>query len=389
MDENKEDYLEEKKMINKMLDEGKINQQEAEKLMDSIKESYNRGVNQQNKTNDGFDKEQFKNLENIIKETVSAKDSSENVVRFNEEFEGQFSSQKVELDLNMVNGKLNIKSWEKDYFKCEIEHRIKAENLEEAKEVKKDLFQINIEDDKMEIQVERENEARIKLYLPQELKYNIKIDCRNTRIKIADLTSINNIVNVRNGKINLREITTENLMTEVRNGNINAEQITAKTINMNARNGNLNLHNIKTDIIEGNTRNGKISLRNIEASNGKFNSRNGSIYFEGNSNKVDANTRNGKIKIRPLTLDSCDINLKSRNGSIETIMPPECNFIFDIRTNKGKIKEDFNDDIDYIKKEFNKNNKHCIFQNKNRENEKENININIRTRNGHVYCYEN
>ncbi len=117
------------------------------------------------------------------------------------------------------------------------------------------------------------------------------------------------------------------LMLDVTNGGIELEKMTGGA--------------------EVKTMNGSVSLV-LTSQKIKASSINGKIDIEGHTGSIDALTKNGRIECVMSTLSGNDgVSLKTTNGSVELIVPPDISATFEVKSHQGAIMIFGFDEIEY------------------------------------------
>lgn len=261
----------EKKLILRMLKEGKITEDEAITLLDSIKDK-----KKTTRTNTDFD-----SLINKISETASkiGKKSQEMVSNFDfEDFTNIFTpaDQKNKAE------------------------RLASENI------------IGLEDPSLYV----ENQSgKIKIYSWDNEEIQVTADVSYDDRFIADTYDF---ISIRreDDKVyiepNYDSVSGRYFSIDL---NIALPEKHFKEISLKSTNANLEIENLKADSLLVKTINAKISGKNIEAKEGEVSSTNARISLEKLSgDKLEIKTTNGKIDIKDI--DYLDIEMKTTNGSL-------------------------------------------------------------------------
>lgn len=263
----------EKKLILRMLQEGKITEDEAITLLDSIKDK-----KKATRTNTDFD-----SLINKISETATkiGKKSQEMVSNFDfEDFTNTIFSSSTDLknkaerlaSENIIgldepslyvenqSGKIKIFSWDNEEIQVTADVSYDDRFIADTY----DFISIRREDDKVYIEPNYDS------------------------------------VSGRYFSINL---------------NIALPEKHFKEISLKSTNANLEIENVKADSLLVKTINAKISGKNIEAKEGEVSSTNARISLEKLSgDKLEIKTTNGKIDVKDI--DYLDLEMKTTNGSL-------------------------------------------------------------------------
>ena len=353
--------MEEKEMINKMLKEGKISQEEADKLLGALKKSY--GLDDDEKIEDYKDEtktktEQKKNkdkdyqgnseedsqLSKLIRKNVEKTvNNSTGIIdeikslfngffgtgyEFVKTFRGKFTVDVPLIDLNNTNGMIKVNTWEEDEYKLDLNFSISADDESQADKIKDEIYELSQEEDKLQLEIENKKAHRISvdifLTLPKGFVYETNIESTN-------------------GKIRVEKLQTKGLRV--------------------------------------NTKNGKMTLADIKGTDTKVKGTNGKIYYNGISDNVILKTTNGKI-LADLINSKTNLELKTTNGSLEVNIPHEAEFYVDSKVKLGSIGLAL-DNVNWVKEKEKVVKKHYIVESNNWE-ENKGIKVTARTTNGSI-----
>ncbi|MGM0436706.1 MAG: DUF4097 family beta strand repeat-containing protein [Bacillota bacterium] len=337
-------------MVKKMLKEGKITKEEADELISALKESY--GIDQKDNKfeKNNYEKNEFKDnktqkksksiAENItenIKKNIDGEkisrnikkgiedslDGSSNIVdeiknmfgsffgsgyEFIENFKSNFNSKNPIIDIDNTNGKIKLRSWNKNEYSLNIKFNILAENREKAEVIKNKIYNIKNSDDNLQISIDNIKDHRIStdifLTLPTDYFYQGNVESINGKIRIEDL--------------------------------------------------NFNSFRLKT-------KNGKIDLVDIDIKEGKVESTNGKIFFDGNANKLNLSAVNGMITAILNKNDNSNIKIKTTNGTQNISLANKAEYFIDTKIKIGSISLNL-DDMNFIKEKEGLTNKHYILK---------------------------
>ncbi len=277
---------EEKKLILRMLKEGKITEDEAMTLLDSIKEN-----NKQNKA----DFSQFGNFSqfesNLIdkisqaatkitkksQEMINSFDFEDINIKFNSNFEqksriDRVVSEKFDEDKEKVlevynkNGKVSISPWEND----EIEAR--ADVYYDDRLVSKDYNFLTIEKEEGKIVIEPNYESaspryfdlNTKVFVPNTIMDRLIVETKNGSIELENLEVKNLEVNTINSKIKLNNLKSENSLISTTNARISIDGIEGERLDVDTTNGKIELNNVGVKLIDLGSTNGTILIANVK-----------------------------------------------------------------------------------------------------------------------------
>jgi DUF4097 and DUF4098 domain-containing protein YvlB len=191
------------------------------------------------------------------------------------------------VSITIVNGYIDVKTWEVESVDIEVEERIKAPDEERAEEIAKDV---------------RLDGHRIGSELRIEIDYGDSYHLRRNYACNID-------VKVPAGV---------ELELETTNGRIDVARMD-KDVRAGTTNGSVHLDGCRGGAVLTST-NGKVSCGQVE---GRLSASttNGSIEIEGASGDVDASTTNGGISLEIDKDAGCTISASTTNGHVEDDLP--------------------------------------------------------------------
>ncbi|MGO1818262.1 MAG: DUF4097 family beta strand repeat-containing protein, partial [Senegalia sp. (in: firmicutes)] len=277
---------EEKMIILRMLKEGKINEDEASKLLDAI---YNKDKSEDNsKTNfKSNNKDWQKDFDNTINKLENGlnkfgekfgekmdkigKEINEDSDSFADKIMSSFNSfidkdlndilgryeikketleleiddiENLQLDIKGINGDININPWSKDYIYVEAICHIKKNKISKENQI---------------ISVKKLDNT-VLLNPLFESNIAVKLDISLPAKKYENI-----ILNTTNGKINILDLNCNDIKAFTKNASINLYDINSDNINLSTKNGAVNINNANSEKISANTTNGKIKINNINS----------------------------------------------------------------------------------------------------------------------------
>ncbi|WP_100374012.1 DUF4097 family beta strand repeat-containing protein [Bacillus sp. FJAT-45037] len=222
------------------------------------------------------------------------------------------------IDISLENGSITFVPWEEPDVRIECEARVyRVKDTEEARRVflQEATFRVN----------------------EQKLLFHTKVKSMKVQATVY-----------------VPKTTFDHLKLYTFNGQIKGEQITVDTFDVNTLNGAISFQSVKAKKIMAETVNGAIDLKHLEADLVDVKTVNGSITLSGRAQDVDAETVNGGITY---TLDRLEesgyADLKATTGSVHLYVPEDMRVEGKLKTNVGSFSVDMNDhEILDEKKEF-------------------------------------
>lgn len=313
--ESREEIL----MILKMVQDGKITNEDAAKLIEAIEGKKNTGSNRnesREKKKSGSKtsfEEKMENmaegLENMVSDVV---DSTEKAFRnfpdinfgnwFNNTEKRHFSYKATEgmkLDITTKNGSIRVHP--SDNGKINAVFSISAKRDADIDEVMKTIS-IDHTDEKLEI-----NASGVDGGVSIEL-----------RIPLIDYG---------------------NVVLKTKNGSLRCGTVNASDLELLTKNGSLKVEGAKSPTIKAITKNGSIACSDCESEKVGLNTTNGSVgVYDSTCTLLDLNTTNGSIKCIASKSDNIEANTSNASIRMEDFGPRGQNGIMNLKTSNGNIR---------------------------------------------------
>lgn len=299
----------EKKMILKMLEEGKITAQEASELLEAC--SSDKFENSfASKFSSSVEKAVKKAAEKIenIDINIDLDDLMKNSRKFVSSFPYEVSdSTKIEdeiksVDVNIANGSVNIqRSYESN---VRVDEVVAFKSKEDKQD---DILDVIVNDGTLMISVkegfEERTKSEVEIYLPTATYDNLKVRLANGSFELSDTNFKNSDIENVNGRIEI-ENSESNFKLEDVNGRI-ALKNTKGNVDARNVNGNISLNHITGEDLDVKCVNGSIKADAFSFNNSNLKSQNGRISITSilSGKSIVATTSNGEI-----FLDSSDYN---------------------------------------------------------------------------------
>lgn len=372
---------EEKMMILKMLEEGKIDSAEAIKLIDAIASDENNSSDKSSKREHIIDSKKVADTLETVGSTIS--DTVLNLVEgiknidFSSVISGNYETADVNLtkdissinkaiiDLSSTNGYIRVTPVESDNLMIKVNCKYKAEKISNIDE----LYNFYIKDNtiKFEPTAKAKNNTVLNLnvLLPNKKYEEIKLYSTNGDLEIDDLDTNLLKLNTTNGQIDTASMTAVETTIRSTNGNLKIENINGTKLDALTSNGRIEIVNANEKFIYAKTTNSGIKADNIR------------------TNNFMAKTTNGRIETT--NIDCNILELHTTNGSISSILSDiNRDGKYDLSTSFGSISLD-KDDLIYDIKDLDKSgSKKILAKDSNYDNSNNKIEINITTTHGSI-----
>lgn len=221
-----------------------------------------------------------------------------------------------------TNGSVKLEPWEKDFTQIIVNGVVtKASDEREARAILSGLIKQTSDQDSytFEVQDKKGVRASIEVLMPQR-DYEL----------IETVTS--------NGSVRFEELDAKKLAIETTNGSIRLYDIKTEEITANTSNGRIFFQQIEAAHCYLRTSNGTIQFKGVDLGESVLRTTNGSITLEGSYQSIEADTTNGSVRVYQERDEQSALALKTSNGSVKVIYPEHVTGVHGVlRTNHGSI----------------------------------------------------
>lgn len=331
--------MEERKMILKMIEEGKITAEEGLSLLQALEKPDKEGG--KDKESSKYSHQQKEQSEQFYKIRNEWQEATEKIIgsankgatklvdlfgkaihklqTMDVDFDFDFSfgsAVKVtevfqkdpfeakDLFFSMSNGSIHCTSWEKEYAQIKATAQVsKVENEQEAREKLTQIIEQKEGEEEYSFLLKDKKNIRVSLevYLPARLYHSLKLETKNGSVRLSDL-EINKVV-------------------------------------IETSNGSIRIHDLKGEKVLGKTSNGRIQYQDIQVLESNLVTSNGSINAKGNLQDIQCETTNGGIRIEQEQEGKSNISANTSNGSVRIIYPDDVSGVYgELKTDHGQLK---------------------------------------------------
>ncbi|WP_347548803.1 DUF4097 domain-containing protein [Pseudalkalibacillus hwajinpoensis] len=302
---------EERRMILKMIEDGKISADEGTKLLKALGSNEEAGEHKREKTSDhadrttasGYKVGQF--VESLIQK-VKDMDLDFNFGS-SEEVSHVFEQSDVDpktLDVHIRNGEITLQTWDRNDVKIDCRANIyRVSNQQDARDkLLRDTY-FSVENGRMTFKSERADvKVSLVIYVPSSDYEGIWVTTFNGDVTGENMTSAKAKLKTANGKIGVRKSSVKVLEAETGNGAI---------------------------VVEGSS--GEIC--ELETANGP-------ITIDGTFVETEAQSMNGTIRHTLQNPVNGSADFKTVNGTIHVVVPKGMNIKGDLKSTIGAITTD-------------------------------------------------
>lgn len=326
---------EERRMILRMLEEGKITAEEAEALLKALGESAKPPEAEAENQEDPWVRlekmgEEFASKVEIATERFSRSleasvgDKLGRLPKilarfpfFGYEEEQEFTSvikgsvgpgEVIPVAINNANGPIKVQGWSEEGYQLTVTQRMRGGDREH---LSTQIHDIGWEDGaertdfRLTVPILSDTSLSLRLMVPQERMYEVKLQSQNGSLRIQDLKGTN--------------------------------------LKLDTVNGSTHLHSISAHTIRGEGGNGSCEMKDVEANLVRHSLGNGSYKVSVVAADVELLTTNGSVNVRISDVKGVTrYNLRTTNGSIKVSVPHQegLGLALDLQTSVGRISQD-------------------------------------------------
>lgn len=341
-------------MVLKMLQDGKITNEDAAKLIEAIEDTSDSNKKQFEKTyrkkysrKTSFEEKMdnmAEGLDHMINDVV---DATSNAIGhfpemnfgnwFNTAEKRHFSYKaydQMKLEITSKNGSIKIYPGNE---KIDV-----VLNIHTKKDIRDIMQNIHIEHNESGLYIDAsgvDGGVGIELRIP-DMKYgNVKLQTKNGSIRCCPINARDIEFLTKNGSVKFSEVSSPSIKVLTKNGSITAESCRSEKIGLNTTNGSITVSDSETTVIDINTTNGGVRC------------------YRNMADDIEAGTSNASIRMEynePLNENGV-MNLKTTNGSVLIKIPEDIGTLFKAHAGRnGKVIVNFpctiNESMEYAGK---------------------------------------
>lgn len=407
---------EERMMILSMLEEGKIDSEEAIKLLEALEESEifmpveenseKEKLIDMDKTKDKIEefgkviKEQGKKVEDIgvdlgnkiseiflgIKDNKTLEGFLGGYETINTSIEKDISHiENPSIDIKSINGSIILENWPEDHILIKINCKYKNKLLDNND----DFYTFYQEGNKLVFMPKFENKVMInlKVSLPDRIYDEIHLDSTNGQIKVEDFQVNNLVLNTTNASILVEDIKSQKTSFETKNGRISLKDISSPIIEASTTNSNIITEDIICEELSLFTKNGRIIISDILSNHILGSTTNASIEANDiSSREIILSTSNDKITLEDLSPEKIEyLKLSTSNASIDVeIGETSKEAYFDLETSLGNIDLEIPDLVYKVNRQVNLGKKNIVAHSIDLNEEEKYLRVFASTSNGSI-----
>lgn len=341
----------EKLLILKMLEDGKINSKEAIDLLNALDDSQNSsdtsGTKPKNFTKvlDGLGSnlaesisDSIASLVNNIKNIDLGPSSGEFKLLEKNITEDIALMDSPNIDISTLNGFINLEPVDSNKLMIKLEASYRGEENIDIE----DLYKLSLENNtiKFEPSLRAKNTSMsLNILLPKKRYRSSSLESKNSAISIKDLDMDSLKITTTNGNVRMANMSLGDGTVKTSNAKVNIDNIRGNKLDILTSNGTVELARLYEKFIYAKTTNGNIKADKLEAFN------------------IILNTTNGNISTKDTSSNLLD--LSSNNGSIASRLPKNRELQCELSTSFGGLKLD-RDDFIYDTKKLDKSNQKLV-----------------------------
>lgn len=209
----------------------------------------------------------------------------------------------MDLDLEGINGQISIKKHAEN--KIIIKSKIRS-----PQSYTDDVILFSGSENAVTLKLNKTEFISVshEVFVPAVTFNKIRLETKNGKIAVEDTLSKQFESVTKNAVIDLMGVNSDSIFIDTKNAKVFANYIIGKTVNINTKNSIIDVKNIKTEKLSAITANGKIAVENVQNIDGsaditlELKTKNGDIKanmndMENRAYKVQARTTNGGINL--------------------------------------------------------------------------------------------
>ena len=235
---------------------------------------------------------------------------------------GPVETDKLLLEVESRNGKINVSTWDKPEYKIDLLIKARGYTEEEADKNLKDLI-VNFS----ETEVDGLKKLNLSFDHPaHRVSYSVHVDATLPKGVETEL----------------------NLKTS--NGSINLAGIDGSKLDLHTSNGKILMESVSAERVDGKTSNGAVVLDRVDAPVLNIRTSNGKIGGELRSRDAYLKTSNGKIQLSLPCNEGGNYELLTSHGTIDLGVSddPDNGYDLDLTTSMGRISVDL-PELEYLR----------------------------------------
>lgn len=227
--------------------------------------------------------------------------------KFEDVVEGQLGpGEDTRVELRSVNGRLTVHGWDEPGYRAVINTTIRATSREQAEEKRKDAFEVHQEDNLLRIASKRGIPGlgiSVELHLPRDRVFDLDLKTSNGRVEVEGIQAGQVEAVTSNGRIVVKDSKVEKAHLSTSNGRIEALGVSGD-LKANTSNGRVVVSAMPSEKdreMDIRTSNGKVVVGLADAADHGY--------------KIRASTSIGKIILTSPDMEILEGDTKSKEGA--------------------------------------------------------------------------
>lgn len=224
-----------------------------------------------------------------------------------EEREGRFAGDDVQLEIATENGAIELEGWAGDFYRLTLKKKVRGSDDQSARARATEMVEVIEHDEGLRIisHAGPSEALHVKLSVPQNKRYGLSFSTSNGQVYVAALGAVGGSISTSNGKVELKDLTGERLTARTSNGSVECTALNMQELILATSNGRITGNRAFAQRLEASTSNGSI----VVSPQG----------IPGQGQSLDLHTSNGGIyvKLPPELQDACWIDASSSFGVIK------------------------------------------------------------------------
>ncbi|HEX2947386.1 MAG TPA: DUF4097 family beta strand repeat-containing protein [Clostridia bacterium] len=214
----------------------------------------------------------------------------------------------VSLELQAANGQITVKKHDENRILIKAKIRTPQENAETALSFSNENGTVSLKlakPDTFNLSVAYE------VFVPAVKLNRLVLETKNSKIYVEDTVSAEFTSVTKNGGIDLTGVTGDKIFVDTKNGKVDINYLIGKEISINTRNASIEVKNLKAGKTEVITQNGKILVENVQSLDGADTA---DLVLKTKNADIKANMNDSEEK-------GYRVNAQTTNGGINLLIP--------------------------------------------------------------------
>ncbi|MBM7631254.1 DUF4097 family beta strand repeat-containing protein [Geomicrobium sediminis] len=328
--------MEERKMILKMIDEGKISAEDGEKLMRAIS---NNSSNTEPTVSSSTTRDKSQLSTEVNWEEGNRRFDEQSDQNVNQDDNNRWSEGARWFSDFVESAVTKIKELDLDF---NFGNAVEVNHIFQHTGMSEDLFNLSLENGAVELKTWDEPDVKLectaKVYKASHVE-----EARNSFLENTVFESIDNELHFytksKRIKLNTTVYLPKKKLEKVKlytfNGKVTVADADTTYLSIKSVNGSLDVDSVKTELLEAEALNGTVHVKGGTIDRIDLRTANGSVELDGSYKDIDAEALNGTIHCHFKDVKTGYASLNAGTGSVKVIVPDQVSTKAKLKTNVG------------------------------------------------------